>query len=318
MNARPSLPAASDYPLYNIGVVTRMTGISIATLRAWERRYGFPQSSRTGGGHRLYTENDIARLRWVKAHIDQGMQTAQAIQALQYQDLSGRHVEEREALPPEQPDSAPYLQTVRDRLQGALTHHDTEKADLILSEALPLVHPEGLILDVIGPVLDAIGEAWVRNEVGVATEHLATGYLRHRLLMWMASGPPPLPMQPLILACAPGEWHEGGLLMLGALLRRRRWPVAYLGQAVPLPDLADLARDVLPPLIVLVATAEQAAAALVDWPLYLPEAAQSGRPVICFAGRYFVEHSEWRLRVPGQYLGDTIRDGMDTIERLLQ
>ena len=58
------LDAINDEPLYNIGVVSRMTGISMATLRAWERRYEFPDSERTAGGHRLYSENDVLRLRW--------------------------------------------------------------------------------------------------------------------------------------------------------------------------------------------------------------------------------------------------------------
>src|SRR5512142_2965158 len=80
-------------PLYNIGVVSRMTGISVATLRAWERRYGFPSSGRTAGGHRLYSERDMTRLRWVKGQIDQGMGTAQAIQVLRRReapDSAGR------------------------------------------------------------------------------------------------------------------------------------------------------------------------------------------------------------------------------------
>src|SRR5512140_3830850 len=80
----------SDEPLYNIGVVSRMTGISVATLRAWERRYGFPTSGRTAGGHRLYSERDMVRLRWVKVQIEQGMQTAQAIQALKRQEAGER------------------------------------------------------------------------------------------------------------------------------------------------------------------------------------------------------------------------------------
>ncbi len=37
------LEAINNEPLYNIGVVSRMTGISMATLRAWERRYEFPE-----------------------------------------------------------------------------------------------------------------------------------------------------------------------------------------------------------------------------------------------------------------------------------
>ena len=73
----------SEEPLYNIGVVARMTSIPMATLRIWERRYDFPQSSRTAGGHRLYSEKQVMQLRWVKARSDEGMQTGQAVRALQ-------------------------------------------------------------------------------------------------------------------------------------------------------------------------------------------------------------------------------------------
>ncbi len=43
----------NEEPVYNIGIVARMTGVPENTLRVWERRYDFPQSARTEGGHRL-------------------------------------------------------------------------------------------------------------------------------------------------------------------------------------------------------------------------------------------------------------------------
>ncbi len=73
----------TEEPFYNIGAVTRATGIPGTTLHAWERRYGFPRASRTAGGHRLYTEQDIILLRWVKAQVDGGLATHQAILAAQ-------------------------------------------------------------------------------------------------------------------------------------------------------------------------------------------------------------------------------------------
>lgn len=314
---------AIDHPLYNIGAVTRMTGISIATLRAWERRYGFPQSGRTEGGHRLYSERDVARLRWIKSRIDQGMQTSQAIQALHHQEAAGRFSDAGLAVTAmelqAQPLPAASSQDVfRDQLVHALVHHDADKADQIMAEALPVLRPEGLILDVIGPALVMIGDGWECKDISVATEHFATNYLRQCLLMWLISGPPAYDTRPIVLACAPGEWHEGGLLMAAALLRRRRWPVAYLGQAVPLPDLARFVRDTRPIVVAIAALTEDTARALADWPLYLAGAAQMGRPVICFAGRVFDQHPEWRSRVPGTFLGATLREGIETIERLLQ
>ena len=311
----------SDYPLYNIGAVSRMTGISIATLRMWEHRYGFPQSGRTAGGHRLYSERDVMRLRWVKGQIDQGMQTAQAVNALHHNEEivetaapvpeSGPSVA---ALPVELADLSPY----RDALLAALLDHDAAAADRLLGEIMLSQSLSRLIYEVIVPVLDETGRGWQEGRINVATEHFATNYVRQRLMMWMLAGPPPFPVHPVVLAAAPGELHEGSLLMLGALLRRRRWPVAYLGQTVPLQDLAEFATELQAPAVVLVAMTEPSAAALAEWPRYLPDALRLGKPFVGFGGRVFNEKPEWQPRVPGVFLGETLEDGLETLDRLLQ
>jgi DNA-binding transcriptional MerR regulator len=298
-----------------------MTGVSMATLRAWERRYKFPASERTAGGHRLYSEKDVMRLRWVKDRIAEGLQTAQAINALRHQEQTG-NLRLVEILPPgmteERPNkSGAHLSSYQEQLLKTLLERDLGTADCVLGEALAISAPEQLILEVIGPTMAQIGEAWEAGEASIATEHLATNYLRQRLLMWMLSGPPPKPVSPIILACAPEEWHEGSLLILGALLRRRRWPVAYLGQAVPLADLAGFVRDLHPALVVLVAMTETSATHLLDWPHWMPEIAQAGKPVICYGGRVFETQPEWRLKMGGFYLGGNFAEGLHNIERLL-
>jgi hypothetical protein len=199
-----------------------------------------------------------------------------------------------------------------------LKRRDLHHADNVLGEALTLYSPEELILDVIRPVFAAIGEGWEKGEISVATEHLATNHLRQRLLLWMLNGPPPRPVKPIVLACAPNEWHEGSLLILGALLRRRRWPVAYLGQAVPLADLSHFVLDFTPALVVLVAMTEQPAKALFEWPVYLPEVAKQGRPIIGYGGLVYRQQPDFRQRTAGVYLGDTLEEGVKNIERLLE
>lgn len=320
MSPLPEVFLGSNEPLYNIGVVARMTNVSMATLRAWERRYEFPESERTAGGHRVYSERDVMRLRWVKERIDEGMQTAQAIHALRHQEQVGNVAYSQPAslVREERIEISPHhLGRVSDQLFTALANRDLAQADRLLSESLAAASPEDLILDVIGPALARVGDAWESGKVSVATEHLATNYLRQRLLMWMVNSPPPRPISPIVLACAPDEWHEGGLLILGALLRRRRWPVAYLGQAVPLADLAGFVRDLHPSLLVLIAMTGNTASALADWPQWLPEIAQSGKPPVGYGGRIFALQPEWQLRVAGSYLGDDFRSGIETIERLL-
>ena len=314
-NAKPS-----EYPLYNIGVVSRMTGIAIPTLRAWERRYGFPESHRTAGGHRLYSEHDVVRLRWVKSQVDQGLQTAQAIQALQHVPEPNRAmplsagVSRTSQFHPGEVERNAHLE----RLVAALLGHDTTAADGVLGDAL-LDLPLGEVLfQVVVPALNEIGLAWQEDQISVATEHLATNYVRHRLMRWMLGGPPPFPVSPVVLAGAPGELHEGSLLILGTLLRQRRWPVAYLGQSVPLSDLALFVQQINPLAVVLVAMTEEPAHNLIEWPSYLPAQRGGKQPTIAFGGRIFTKQAAWRERVPGLFLGETLEQGIETLDRVLQ
>jgi len=305
----------NDEPIYNIGAVVRVVGITEATLRAWERRYGFPTPARTSGSHRLYSEDQVRQLQWIKGQIDGGMQVRQAIQALHRLNdrlpepsLFDRHREQ----------AGPSLAILRAQLTDALLAHNLEQADHLLGDGLALHPLEELLLAVIRPALAEIGDAWHKGQASVATEHFATHYLRHRLLMWMLSGPIPHPTRPIVLACAPGEWHEGSLLILGTLLRRRLWPVAYLGQSMPLADLVPFVQEIKPPAVVWVAMTEQPALALVDWPRWFPGAAGGGLPLIGYGGRIFVEQPEWRDRVPGRYLGDTLEEAVEMLDRWMR
>lgn len=336
--------ALVDAPLYNIGVVARMTGIPVATLRVWERRYGFPAAARTEGGQRIYSQHEVQRLRWVKARVDDGMQVGKAVHALQMTETAGGAIERgatgvgtggatgttAPSVPvtiplrptPGHPNSAPgapasSLAAFQGRLVEALLAHDLDDANAVVGDALAVFPVETLVLGVLRPALVEIGDGWAAGRVSVATEHLASHFVRQRLMLWLATAPAPRPVPPVVLACAPGEWHDIGLLMLGLMLSRRRWPIAYLGQAVPLADLADFVATVQPSAVVLVAMHADTAAGLVDWPAAMPQVAAAGRPVVCFGGRVFTLDAAWRARVPGAYLGDGLEDGVAEVERLM-
>jgi DNA-binding transcriptional MerR regulator len=317
---------ASVSPLFNIGVVTRLTGIPSATLHAWERRYGFPNAARTPGGHRLYSEKDIDRLRWVKSQVDLGLTISRAVIAVRNLEADGRLLlpvgpEAGHKSPLERPDkgSSPgpvASLSLRESLLDALFQHNLPRADQLMGEMLAFYSPEDLTLEIISPVLNAIGEAWELGHISVATEHLASNFLRHRLLMWMLTGTPSKPVNPIVLACAPGEWHEGSLLMLGVLLRRQGWPVSYLGQNVPFHDLAKFIDAVHPRAVVLVAMSEDPARLLAEWPQWIQQ--PGGYPVMTFGGRAFIVQPDLLGVVPGIYLGATISEGLTNLVSLVQ
>ena len=63
--------ALKQEELFPIREVSRLTGVNPVTLRAWERRYGLIQPTRTDSGHRLYSQADIDAVRSILAWIEQ-------------------------------------------------------------------------------------------------------------------------------------------------------------------------------------------------------------------------------------------------------
>ena len=64
--------ANATLPQFRIGTVASLTGLTVHQIRAWEKRYGTVEPSRSVGGDRLYSEQDLRRLSLLKALNDFG------------------------------------------------------------------------------------------------------------------------------------------------------------------------------------------------------------------------------------------------------
>lgn len=87
--------AQDSRPIYSIGAVARLLGLTPATIRTWEDRYGIIAPKRSAGGRRLYSREEVERLRFVKMKTDEGIQPADAHRLLAERagaeaDLTGR------------------------------------------------------------------------------------------------------------------------------------------------------------------------------------------------------------------------------------
>ena len=229
------LLAVSNEPIYNAKAVTRQTGVTPATLRAWERRYGVLLPDRTAGGHRLYSARDIAAIKWLRQQIEEGMTISRAVMLLQHQTGRAEFVPPVQVLA-EAPLPARSLDTIRADLYEALIDFDEATADEVLSEAYSLHPIEAVCVSVIQAALAQLGHDWVNGKITVAHEHFASNYLRRKLLALIDTGPSTRPGT-IAIGAAPADMHEMGILLLSIFLRRRGWHVVYLGQAVPLDDL---------------------------------------------------------------------------------
>jgi CheY-like chemotaxis protein len=73
----------SETGIFAIAAASKLSGVPVTTLRSWEKSYGVVRPARTGGGHRLYSQEDVERLRWLKAKIDSGVPASVAHRLLQ-------------------------------------------------------------------------------------------------------------------------------------------------------------------------------------------------------------------------------------------
>lgn len=70
--------ASHNRPIYSIGAVASMLGVETGTLRAWEERYGVVVPTRSEGGQRIYSRDDLEQLRFVVDELARGATAADA------------------------------------------------------------------------------------------------------------------------------------------------------------------------------------------------------------------------------------------------
>jgi MerR family transcriptional regulator, light-induced transcriptional regulator len=236
-----------------IGELSRRSGVSPELLRAWERRYELLQPTRSPGGLRLYSLEDLERVRLMRQHIDGGLAAAEAA-ALVSRTPVGDAAADTPAL---------SRAGAQQELAAALDAFDEPAAQAVIDRQLATTTLDSFLSEVVLPYLRELGERWERGKASVAQEHFASSVLRGRLL-GLARGWG-LGLGPLaLLACLPGEQHELGLVAFGLALRARGWRVGYLGGDAPLDTVSRAADDLRPGLVVLSTVSDDRARAAAD------------------------------------------------------
>jgi DNA-binding transcriptional MerR regulator/methylmalonyl-CoA mutase cobalamin-binding subunit len=221
--------------LLRIGELSRRSGVSPELLRAWERRYGLLRPTRSAGGLRLYSNDDLERVRAMQRHLASGVAAAEAATLA--------------AQPEEAADtSQPPADSAR-ALAEALSAFDEPRAQAVLDSLLATSTLDTLLGSVVLPYLADLGDRWARGDAPVAEEHFASSVVRGRLL-GLARGWGRGLGPRIVLACAPGEQHDLGLIAFGLALRSRGWRIVYLGADTPVRSVADAAHASDPQFVV--------------------------------------------------------------------
>lgn len=228
-------------PRHPIRVVAHRTGLTPATIRAWERRYDAVEPARSEGGQRLYSDDDISRLNTLRALTDMGRSIgrvaalpAPAAEALLSEDLEAAPVDAG-SLPAEEQE--PWV----DDAYGHLTNFDSRSLEQVLWRALRSLGARHFLGGVVAPLLARVGTGWAAGRVTPGQEHLGTGALE-RVLAWMndpamssADGPR------VVVTTLPGDRHALGARLAAAAAAVEGWHVTYLGADLPLEDIAAAA-----------------------------------------------------------------------------
>ena len=234
------LPAPADDKLLRIGELSRRVGVPVESLRAWERRYGLLDPSRTQGGFRLYGEDDVARVLAMRANLERGLFAAEAARLALADDVGDAPA-----------DPGPVVDS--DELAAALDRFDEAGAQRALDSLLAALTLDVVLRDVLLPYLHELGERWERGEVSVAQEHFASNLIRGRLMSLARSWDRGMGPRAL-LACVEGERHDLPLVCFGLALRGHGWRISYLGADTPIASLAEALRTLAPDAVVVSGT----------------------------------------------------------------
>jgi DNA-binding transcriptional MerR regulator len=228
-----------ETPRHPIRVVSRRTGLTPALLRAWEKRYSVVDPSRSEGGQRLYSDEDVHRLSLLHRAVEEGRNISQVaglstveLLALVEED----RVERRGPRLPE-PSEGASVSSVLEQAKGAVKKMDPVRLERILTRGAMAFSVPTLTDEVLVPLLASIGSSWRGGELGVAQEHLASVVIR-RFLEWLLSSVDSGDLGSVFVSTTPAqERHEFGALLSAVSAAAAGWKAVYLGPDLPASEI---------------------------------------------------------------------------------
>ncbi len=215
--------------MYTIKQAAARTGVSVPLLRAWQRRYGVVDPERTAAGYRLYSEEDLTRLRAMRALVARGWSPSAAAASLQ--NASSGNV----AVGPADPD------TLVERFTEAAAAMEADEVERLLDEMASLGSFETVAERYLLPAMTSLGDAWAAGSLDVAAEHAASHAVLRRLSAAFEAAGHSAGGQRVLVGLPAGARHELGALAFSVAARRGGLPVTYLGADLPTADWVEAA-----------------------------------------------------------------------------
>jgi DNA-binding transcriptional MerR regulator/methylmalonyl-CoA mutase cobalamin-binding subunit len=225
-----------------INAVVRRTGLTAHVIRVWEKRYRAVEPERTATNRRLYSDEQVERLEFLRDATKAG-QSIGVVAKLPTETLRQMAAAAPAAKGPARPRAShpPEASSLLDAALDAVRALDARALEQVLRRADVTLGAQGMLQRVAAPLAQALGSLWRDGTITAAHEHFATVVLRTYLATaaqpFAASGQEPV----LVVATPPGQLHELGALLVAASAANLGWQVAYLGASLPAPEIAGAA-----------------------------------------------------------------------------
>lgn len=225
--------------LFPIREVSRLTGVNAVTLRAWERRYGLVQPTRTDSGHRLYSLADIDDIRRILGWLERGVAVSKVASILaRSHALAGQAGGAMGAW-------LHWQQQIRQAVQG----FDVAGLGRLFDEVFAASTLDQVFAEVFMPVWHDLAAG--QGGYGQASEWLFLDqFLRGRVFARLQLAHVPR-SRTVLLAPLPGQCHELELLVTSLTLGSEEIGVTPLATGQPLQELALVCERMRPDALVL-------------------------------------------------------------------
>ncbi|WP_445179742.1 MerR family transcriptional regulator [Pseudomonas sp. McL0111] len=230
--------------LFPIREVSRVTGVNPVTLRAWERRYGLIQPTRTESGHRLYSMTDIERVRNIVEWIDRGVAVSKIGKILaKTEPLKAlAHIISDDLV------QADYRQW-QHQVQSAVSAFDDVELDRVYGQIFSSYSLPVVFQDILLPLWRQLLQR--QDAFGQTSEWLfLDGFLRtkvlQRILVLRSSQP-----RKIIVSALAGQCRELELLVAALFLSGGETGVRVLTTGQPFDELMLVCEKIKPQALVL-------------------------------------------------------------------
>jgi len=220
--------------VFSIKDLENLTGIKAHTIRIWEKRYNVLEPMRTETNIRLYDLASLQKILNITLLHNHGYKISKIskLSDAKIPELVNEIISEKSA-----------KHHAISSFKMAMMNFDQKLFFETYDELLSEKNFNEVFFEVFIPLMEELGELWQSDTITPAHEHFISYLIKLKLLInteEVIKKPALFDDKTFVLFLPLNEIHELGLMYLNYELNYRGYSTVYLGESVPVENLADL------------------------------------------------------------------------------